>query len=464
VQRDKDAADQARRDEERRAQKSEQAAEKERARLDKEEQRKSKESKPSKISGLFGRGRATSGAATTKPAGALGADGIAAEHSREGMSTSDPATMATLESTSTNEPATLSSNEDVTAGTGQRITSNTSSEGATFHDLVTSPVTEAHESPVITQVEPATASSASTPAIPITAEKKPMESMSSTENRSSVEDDNAMGSSPKQSRMKSWMKVRFRSKSNAQKEAGPMPVLAEADTNKDKSNAQKEAGAMPALIEADRDTGKDLIVDHDEEPPRTSSAPDVPPMAKEGKAVEEVPRTDSMRDVAMAGRTTTNETGDMYGGDREVSPERNIPKNANKSRSTSISSLSSSDEDGPKPTGHFDLGTTEPPPDESEERGRAGFAQRLMNMVGLGTAEKTTQESGPETTKNETITPDTTNRSNDTDDEFEESKDQFEEEKLQPPPPLSSLAGESNTKKTVSPLGSRDRSRFTEEL
>ncbi|KAK5943640.1 Eisosome assembly protein [Knufia obscura] len=370
-----------RKDKEKAAHKSEQAAEKQRARLEKEEQRKSKDNKHSRLSTLFGRG----GAAT-------GAGGAA---------------------------AAASSHEDRPTTIEPQATSETSIEGETFYDQVTSPTSATTStSPKLTRVEPAAASPADTQAAPTVPEKKSTDERRSTENRSSIDKED-VSSSPKQSGVKSWMKVRFRSK----------------------SNAQKETTIMPAVVETDANADKVKTVDQD----------------------NAVPRIDSMRDVAMAGRTTTNETDDMYTAGKDVSPERSIPNNATRSRSTSISSLSSDreHEQEHKPNTDFSLGTTEPEPApvpaESEDRGRPGFAQRLMDKIMPSASKEKTDES---------MTPVTTSKSNESDDEFEEARDNFEEEKLAPPPPLSSLTGEGNatTGKTVSPRGSREGSRFTEEL
>jgi len=377
VQREEQLAEQARKEEEKRLQKSEQLMEKERARAEKEEQRKSKDQKPGRFSTLFGR----SGAATG--AGVTGATGVAA--------------VAPINETPTTaEPQT---------------TSAVPIEGETIHDQVTSPTPATTSTPpVVTRIEPASSSPAETQIAPTTSERKSTDGRRSMENRVSTDQENDTASSPKQSRVKSWMNVHFRSK----------------------SSTQKETEATPAVAQADAATEKGKTVDRD----------------------ETLPRTDSMRDVAMAGRTTTNESDDMYSAGREVSPERSIPNKTARSRSPSISSLSSDAEQDYKPTTDFSLGTTERSAGESEERGRSGFKQRLLKKI----------KPNKEKTKDETMRKVMTNKSNTTDDEFEEARDQFEEEKLAPPPPLSTLAGESGATKTVSPLGSRERSRFTEEL
>lgn len=584
VQREEQSAEKARRDEERRAQKSEQAAEKERARLAKEEQGKSKEKKPSRFSGLFGRGGAAAGtgaavvlapgaavgAGVAKVAGGFGtADAAAASPHEETSTTIEPeettttaeaddASMITAPeetSTSIKSKATSTTTESeeaattvapdatstivepkatsTTMGSGDKsktvepvATSETPIEGNTVHDLVTgSTSAPTSTSPEVTKVEAEASSPAKTQVAPPVSERKSPEGRKSTENRTSVDEDREIASSPKQSRVKSWMKGRFRSKSNAQKQTKAMPAVAEvdADTEREKtvdrdqevpkSDAVTEERKTEPVPKPDAATENGKTVERDEGVPRKDSLHDTEadtwrsgaydrdrefrvedpeddldddlPKDNAVERDQEVPRTDSMRDVAMAGRTTTKESDDLYGvgkkaspersiphnttgsAGKEVSPQRSIPNNTTRSRSTSISSLSSNDnEENHEPHGHFDLGTpegyteettagtTEPTAAEAEERGRAGFTTRFMNMI----------MPGKEKTNDEAITPVATNKSTTTDDDFEESRDKFEEEKLAPPPSLARLTGETSGTKTVSPRGSRERSRFTEEL
>ena len=421
--------------------------------------------------------------------------------------------------------------------------SETPIEGDIVHDLVTDSTSnptsaspektkvepEASSAPTstsleVTKSEPEASSPAKTQVAPPVSEKKSPEGRKSTEKRTSVDENRDIASSPKQSRVKSWMKGRFRSKSNAQKQTNAMPAVAEADaeTEKEKSvdrdegvsktesepkpdaatgKGKTESVSSPdAVTEKDKtaergggvdteaDTWKSGAYDRDQEfrveDPKDDLDDDLPKENASGRN-QEVPRTDSMRDVAMAGRTTPKESDDLYGAgkevsaqksipnnttksaSKEVSPQRSIPNKSTRSRSTSISSLSSTEDgEGHKPRGHFDLGTpegytenttagtSEPTAAEAEERGRAGFTTRFMDMIMPG-KEKTTDEP---------MTPVATNKSNTTDDDFEESRDKFEEEKLAPPPSLARLTGETSGTKTVSPRGSRERSKFTEEL
>lgn len=342
------------------------AAERERARLEKEEKRQSKETKPGRLSTILGR---SGGAAV-----GTGAAGTAA--------------------------GALASTEEPTTTTTVPVTSESAGEGQTFHDQVTSPTPAAVATTTISQ-EPSGTIPSDTPTLPTSSEA----GRKSLENRSSLEEDNTMGASPAKSssRVKSWMKVRFRSKSNTQKENESMSAMPETTT----------------------------------EAPSTTKAMD-----------EAGPRANSMRDVAMAGRTTTSETEDMYGADREVSPERGAANVDATRRSSSISSMSS---DYSTPETKLATSTEQSGP-ATDNRGRQGFKQRLLKKV------KPNKNKAKEENAVEPV------GTNTTEDEFEEARDTFEEQKLAPPPPLTSLPGESNGMKAISPKGSRERSRFTEEL
>lgn len=372
LKKDEEAAEKAKRTEERRLQKEQEAAdkdrkkqetfaEKERARLEKEDKRKSKESKPGRISALLGRGGGAAAAGT-------GAAAVA-EVAHDEPSATAPA------------------------------------EGNTFHDQVTLPHSES-VSPVVKQLEPAAASPADTQIATSTAGRKSVERPKSSEQRRSLDDGEVDGSaSPSQSRVKSWMKGRFRSKSNVQKE-----------------NEQRVENS------AALDKGK--TVKHDE------------PM----------PRPDSMRDVAMAGRQEGHETSDMYGTGKDGSPEK-APRHANdEGRSPSISSLSSQHSKEYQPPTKFALGTTEKADAaDGDGRGRTGIKRRLLKKIKPAKDKPQDEPAAPGV-------------SNTTDDDFEEARDNFEEHTLAPPPPLSALTGEGSGGKPRSPKGSRERSRFVEQL
>jgi hypothetical protein len=317
--------------------------------------------------------------------------------------------------------------------------------------------------------------------------------------------------SPKDSRMRSWFKTRFRSASKTQK---------------------------------------------DEDFPKAADEAE-PAVATEAAEDTDARRSDSMRDVALAGRTETNrETDDMYGTEpvSPVKPDAEVTRD----RSPSISSVSSygdakaeqiktaSREPQPEPEpaapAETDPGvekpsspspeasrvSTEQPASESEGegqgRGRRGFRARLLGKVrsvrdknrntGKGSetineeptveqqaaampdatpfasetnkdtddADKgvandetnqvekhdsgladgvTTNDKFDEPNADDTLKVDTTAKENGkaTPEEVEEARDSFIEEKLAPPPKLSSV-----TSGGGSPKGSRERSRFTEDL
>ncbi|KAK5082659.1 Eisosome assembly protein [Lithohypha guttulata] len=347
--------------------------EKERARQEKEEKRRSKEPKSGLLSSFRGRGNAASGTTGGETAGA-------------------DATAADAVPASNGLPNDLPRAED----TG---------EGETVHDQVTYPTAES-SSPVITASQEAPTTSIANKdeaEVAQPALSSSLEGPGTAENRISTEQE-ADPTSPNRSGVRSWMKVKFGRRSDAQENTAPRPVLAQTDKDKTAKGA-------------------------------------------------EVPRTDSMRDVAMAGRSSTSETQDMYG--TGVSPEPtavNQSSHVTRERSPSISSLSSdsSHDKNLGPDNNFNLGTTS---NESETRGRSGFRNKLMKKI------KPSKDKPKEEGK--AVTPVLSNTS---DDEFEEARDTFDEETMAPPPPLSSSAGENSKEKVVTPKGSRDGSRFTEVL
>ena len=142
---------------------------------------------------------------------------------------------------------------------------------------------------------------------------------------------------------------------------------------------------------------------------------------------DERPREDSMREIAMVGRTSTNETGDggLYSASEpEVSPPAQEDLERRGRSSPSVSSISWSDDDQAEQT--------------NKPRGRTGLRDRLMG--------KTTSKVSNEEDK---------------EDEFEEARDTFEEEKLAPPPKLTTVSGDAGARPGGSPI--RD-SKFSEDL
>lgn len=249
--------------------------------------------------------------------------------------------------------------------------------------------------------------------------------------------------------------------------------------------------------------------DEDHDPFQQKAQPVGTPEAKRSTEAgpvgsSEIPRSDSMRDVALAGRTTrdSDETDDMYGDaaeqqppDSPVSPVKetyhdratvpsaaNEPTPAARDRSLSISSLSSSDGDRPAAATE----ATSPTATTDDGRGRQGLRQRLLKKVkpsssGVGAQGKSRlskdkeRDSQPSTFSSSTgKTAETegdgptsriasqgatgaSKKSQDTE-EREEARDAFKEEvSLAPPPKLANARGES-------PRGSREGSRFHEEL
>jgi len=169
-------------------------------------------------------------------------------------------------------------------------------------------------------------------------------------------------------------------------------------------------------------------------------------------------KSDSERNVALAGRSTTNESEDMYGSAEPrtagAATTEAIP--TARSRSPSISSLSSSDYGEPSHEAIAEGSVASDPP-----RGRRGFKERFLNKIHA-------KEPVPAvaTDKPSEVTKVSSGEAGG--DELEESRDTFEEEKLAPPPKLTDVVaddGPGPAMKAVSPTpGSRERSKFTEEL
>jgi hypothetical protein len=195
-------------------------------------------------------------------------------------------------------------------------------------------------------------------------------------------------STPKgDSKVKTWLKSRFRTSSKAQK-----------DMEDDAKKPGFIGGAALTAAGVGAGAGE------------TGGSPD---RAK----------SDSVREVAMVGRSSTREIDDLYGSsDKAVSP---VQEAADKTvrRSPSISTMSSSEADEE---------------DKNAPRGRLGFKERFL---GKSAAEEDQGEKKGE---------------------VDEARDRFDEEKLAPPPKLSALA-EGGTKSSNSP-SSRERSKFKEDL
>jgi hypothetical protein len=169
----------------------------------------------------------------------------------------------------------------------------------------------------------------------------------------------------------------------------------------------------------------------------------------------EEPKSDSERNVALAGRSTTNESDDMYGGAEPTTTAAAAAPEA-RSRSPSISSLSSSDYGEPSREAGPEGSVASDPP-----RGRRGFKERFLNKIHA-------KEPAPAVAADSPVAAAKVSSGTQEPDEFEEARDTFEEEKLAPPPKLTDVVaddGPGPAMKAVSPTpGSRERSKFTEEL
>lgn len=377
VEQAKKQEEQARRAEEKRVQREEAAAEKEKARAAKEENRTTKDAKGKRFGGLFG--AATAGAS---------------------FAAAEPAVVAATETT----PVT-------TETTTQPLLASDSSHPTDVHFLTTVPnpeeaaeydepaqakevVLPEADAAVIEDTEPQPAASTTAditeptgvnvaeeaPAAATTSEE-PLATATTTEGP--VIDSTTSPTSPKgESRVKSWLKSRFRASSKAQK-----------DTEDD--------ATKPGFVGGAALTGAGV-----------------------GESSPDRAKSDSIREVAMVGRSSTREDDDLYGAsEKDVSPVNDTAE-TQMNRSPSISSMSNSDYD--------ESGNKEAP------RGRRGFKERMLG--------KSATKASAEDHEN---------------DEFEEARDTFDEAKLTPPPKLTTIAGTS-TKSNDSP--SRERSKFTEDL
>ncbi len=361
--------EQSRRAEEKRVQREEAAAEKERARAAKEDNRKFKDGKGKRLGGLFG----------AVAAGAPAASADTALAATETEPEIEPI-VATTAATTTTSPG-LTSDSSHPTDVHFLTTVPNPEEAAEYHEPqqnieVPIPIAEAAvvEDP---EVEDPIVATTTTERAATTAATEPLTTTTATELPATTQ-----ATSPQKgdSKVKSWLKSRFRTSSKAQ-------------------NDLEDDGKKPGFIGGAALTGAGV---GDGSPDRAKS--------------------DSMREVAMVGRSSTREDEDLYGSSEKAVSPVDGPAERAASRSPSISSMSSSDVD--------EAGKEKAP------RGRRGFKERLLGK-------SATKESA------------------DDNDEFEEARDTFDEEKLTPPPKLTTLTGTS-TKSSNSP--SRERSKFTEDL
>lgn len=299
-----------------------------------------------------------------------------------------------------------------------QVTGLEGAEGETVHDQVTTTQTN-EDDPFVDSIEQVEPERDGTLVAPVTTESSVVTATPITDSSvvtatpitASKDEVDTPASPPKsESKVKSWFKTRFRSGSKTQKD--------ESDTSGFVGGAALTGTTVP-------------------------------------EETEEPARSDSERNVALAGRSITNESEDMYGG-AEPTPAAVVAPEATptaRSRSPSISSLSSSDYGEPSREAIPEGSVASDPP-----RGRRGFKERFLNKIH-------SKEPTPATTENE---PAATQVDSGGEEDFEEAKDTFTEEKLAPAPTLHDRVTEEGpgpAMKAVSPTeGSRERSRFTEEL
>jgi hypothetical protein len=184
-------------------------------------------------------------------------------------------------------------------------------------------------------------------------------------------------SSPKgSSKVKTWFKSRFRSSSKTQRDL--------------EANDTEKSGFVSGVALTGAGAG-------------------------ENGAIPEEGKSNSIREVAMVGRSSTRETDDMYGADEKAVSPINEPADKVAGQSPQISDIEE---------------------DEKEKRGRKGVKERCL---------------GKSTTKEPTKD----------DEDFEDARDTFQEENLNPPPKLSDIAATSAKEGNSS---SREWSKFTEDL
>lgn len=429
------AEERLRRDTEKRAQKEAAAAEKQRRRdvvaADRERERQEKEEQRARdLTETFGEDNEAAEDKPEKPGR------LASLFSRGSFRPSTAAAATTTTAAAESTPAERDEDEDADESESDR---GEVAEGEpTFHDraTVTPDVSADTRSPVLSdepKVETATAE-------PTTVEK-----VTSQENKNALAEDKEEPTSPSKtrSRVKSWMKVRFRSKSGAQKDSAAIPAVMDQSGDEPKEvKTEAENGAETA------DTG-------------TTDA---------DAKVEQTSRPESMRDVAMAGRNS-HESDDLYGPPRDVSPpgskaSKGSHQKVSRDRSGSISSLSShySEETKDRKSEEAIIEeakvveikpqtSNEPAESDGDQRGRSGFKARLLRKI---TPNKTA------TKDDKAMTPVTSNATNE---EYEEARDTFEEGKSAP---LASSTGENvgndGGEKATNPRTSHDKSRFTEDL
>jgi hypothetical protein len=325
-------------------------ATKERERVAKEENRKSKDSKGGRFAGLFGVvgvGAAAAGASSNAAATAAAATaGGAATEALEVASSPKP--------TDVHSPTTVPQPEEAPAHSEppQETDVPVPAQGATVVED-----TPASAAETVDREEPTGARTPTGEPITAVPYEDPTPQATPT---------------PKgDSKVKSWIKSRFRTLSKAQKDM--------------EEDSTRKPGFIGGATLTDAGAG-------------------------------ETGGSDSDREVAMVGRSSTRETDDLYGSsDKAISPVNDVGDRT-EGRSPSISSMSSNDLD--------EEGKPNVP------RGRRGFKERFV----------------------------------DKNDNSKEAHDTSDEAKLTPPPKLSTLIEGGTPAKSSNSPSSRERSKFKEDL
>jgi hypothetical protein len=322
---------------------------KERERVTKEENRKSKDSKGSRFAGLFsavGVGAAAAGASNAAATAAAATAGGAATEALEVTSSPKP--------TDVHSPTTVPQPEEAPAHSEppQETDVPVPAQGATVVED-----TPASAAETVDREEPTGARAPTGEPITAVPYEDPTPQATPT---------------PKgDSKVKSWIKSRFRTSSKAQKDM--------------EEDSTRKPGFIGGATLTDAGAG-------------------------------ETGGSDSDREVAMVGRSSTRETDDLYGSsDKAISPVNDVGDRT-EGRSPSISSMSSNDLD--------EEGKPNVP------RGRRGFKERFV----------------------------------DKNDNSKEAHDTSDEAKLTPPPKLSTLIEGGTPAKSSNSPSSRERSKFKEDL
>ncbi|RMZ80654.1 hypothetical protein DV738_g2653, partial [Chaetothyriales sp. CBS 135597] len=228
---------------------------------------------------------------------------------------------------------------------------------------------------------------------------------------------------------------------------------ARAQTEVKETKAAAEAGTAGQGVAAAPAKVKSWLKTRLRKPSKTQTGLEDKAAEEEATKKEADPRSDSMRDLALAGRG--DESEDMYGDGSTDSAAQDKANAADldRDRSRSISSVSEATEVPAKTSTAQPVTQIE---SDTEQRGRRGFGQRLLDKVKRDKGDKgyKSDRSDRESTDDSSYLDSDAERTSfsESRDEYDESRDKFEEQKSAPPT------------KFDSPRGSRERSKFTEVL